>query len=316
MRRVIVIAVAGLSLAGCFFSFVGQLQVGAADRAGSAGIGPPRRRCRHHFGTKLQDALFGRRKRLPIMAFSVTYTMNKFQPATVPVQVVHVPGDLTTSGSTRVDPNPVVAELQPRARRPRAARKVHRPRKPRPPKDAGAPGRCGIAVPRTRAGGRAGTDTGRPRQHRLAGATARPLIACAAAEKVPIVRRCNVPTLRMRAPFARLHGCRAGKRHVNERSSPRPCPSDDRSVRPDDQLFAGVGHRPLRSALPLLHVGRHDILTQGRSARARGARPAVFGVHRQGRAKASAYRRRTAGPAQRDGAGALALAPPRHRRPQ
>ena len=91
-------------------------------------------------------------------------------------------------------------------------------------------------------------------------------------------------------------------------------PSDDRPVRPDHQLFAGVGHRSLRPALLLLHVRRHDVPAQGRSAHAGGTRPAVFGLHRQGRAQAAADRRRTAGPAQRDVAGALAVAPSRHRR--
>ena len=89
---------------------------------------------------------------------------------------------------------------------------------------------------------------------------------------------------------------------------------DDRPVRPDHQLSAGIGHRPLRSALLLLHVGRHDIPAQGRSAHARGTRPALLGIHRQGRAKAAADRRRAAGPAQRDVAGALAVAPSRQRR--
>ena len=32
----------------------------------------------------------------PEGGFSVTYTLNKFQPATVPVQVVYVPGDFTS----------------------------------------------------------------------------------------------------------------------------------------------------------------------------------------------------------------------------
>ena len=92
--------------------------------------------------------------------------------------------------------------------------------------------------------------------------------------------------------------------------------SDDRPVRPDDQLFAGVGHGSLRSALLLLHVGRHDIPAKGRSADARRARPAVFGIHRQGRAEVAADRRRTAGPAQRDVAGALAVAASQIRRTQ
>src|SRR6185437_7358463 len=53
---------------------------------------------------------------------------------------------------------------------------------------------------------------------------------------------------------------------------------DDRPVWPDHQLSAGIGHRPLRSALLLLHVGRHDVPPQGRFAHARGARSALLGI--------------------------------------
>jgi hypothetical protein len=55
------------------------------------------------------------------------------------VQVVNIPGDFTTPGSTTLDPNPVVAELQPAGPPPKAARKpVMRPKKPKPPKGAPA----------------------------------------------------------------------------------------------------------------------------------------------------------------------------------
>ena len=45
--------------------------------------------------------------------FTVTYSLNKFQPATVPVTVVRNPGDFASAGTVNVDPNPVVAQLQP-----------------------------------------------------------------------------------------------------------------------------------------------------------------------------------------------------------
>jgi hypothetical protein len=70
----------------------------------------------------------------PDAGFSVTYSLNKFQPLTVPVQVVHVPGDMSTPASTSVDPNPVVAELKPAGPPPRAARKGASPKKPKPAK--------------------------------------------------------------------------------------------------------------------------------------------------------------------------------------
>jgi hypothetical protein len=68
----------------------------------------------------------------PDAGFSVTYTLNKFQPATVPVQVVHIPADISTPASTSLDPNPVVAELKPAGPPPRAARKAVAPKKPKP----------------------------------------------------------------------------------------------------------------------------------------------------------------------------------------
>lgn len=46
-------------------------------------------------------------------AFTVTYTLNKFQQATVPVTVIRNPGDFTSPAITTIDPNPVFAELQP-----------------------------------------------------------------------------------------------------------------------------------------------------------------------------------------------------------
>jgi hypothetical protein len=61
--------------------------------------------------------------------FTVTYTLNKFQPATVQVQVINLPGDFSTPASTTIDPNPVVAELQPAGPPPKARK---RPPKPKP----------------------------------------------------------------------------------------------------------------------------------------------------------------------------------------
>jgi hypothetical protein len=75
----------------------------------------------------------------PDSGFSVTYTLNKFQAATVPVQVIHVPGDFSAPASTTIDPNPVVAELQPAAPPPRAAaRKMQKAKKPKQPNTAAA----------------------------------------------------------------------------------------------------------------------------------------------------------------------------------
>ena len=139
MRRVIAIAVTGMSLAGCSsFSMDSlrptppavQVQLesvpSGADAATSVGPG-----CKTPCSVSVPS---------PETGFSVTFNMPGFLPATVPVQVIRTPGDFTTPGSTTVDPNPVVAELKPAGPPPRAARKPMRPKKPKKPKAAAPAG--------------------------------------------------------------------------------------------------------------------------------------------------------------------------------
>jgi hypothetical protein len=68
--------------------------------------------------------------------FTVTYTMNRFLPATVPVRIINDPGDFTTPPSTTIDPNPVVAELRPAGPPPKQVRRP--PPKPKKPKSTAA----------------------------------------------------------------------------------------------------------------------------------------------------------------------------------
>ena len=142
MRRVIVIAVAGAGLAGCsslpssfsmdaFKPTPPTIQVtlesvpsGAEARTS---LGPS---CKTPCSVAVTP---------PDSGFSVTFTQNRFLPATVPVQVIRIPGDFSTPASTTLDPNPVVAELQPAGPPPKAVRKMMRPpkpKKPKPPKGA------------------------------------------------------------------------------------------------------------------------------------------------------------------------------------
>ena len=136
-RRGIAIAAAGLMLAGCSsFSFDAfrstpptvQLQLDSVPSGADAltSLGPG---CKTPCSVAVPVADAG---------FSVTYTLNKFQPVTVPVQVIHIPGDFSTPASTTVDPNPVIAELQPAGPQPRAVRKPLKPKKPKPPKATAA----------------------------------------------------------------------------------------------------------------------------------------------------------------------------------
>jgi len=81
----------------------------------------------------------------PDTGFTVTFAMPRFQPVTVPVQVIRTPGDVTSPASTTIDPNPVVAELRPAAPPPRA--KPMRPKKKPKPAAAAAPAASPFPAP-------------------------------------------------------------------------------------------------------------------------------------------------------------------------
>jgi hypothetical protein len=138
MRRVIAIAVAGASLCGCssmpsldmFKSTPPSMQVQlesappGADARTSLGPG-----CKTPCSVSVPAPDTGG-------GFSVSYALNKYQPATVQVQVNRNPDD---PAAATTDPNPVFAELQPAGPPPKPPRKPMRPKKPKPPKAAAAP---------------------------------------------------------------------------------------------------------------------------------------------------------------------------------
>ena len=76
--------------------------------------------------------------------FTVSYTLNKYLPASVPVNVIRHPGDFSTPASITTDPNPVFAELQPAVPPKPVKKKPHRVKKP---KAAAAPAPAGSAFP-------------------------------------------------------------------------------------------------------------------------------------------------------------------------
>jgi hypothetical protein len=141
MRRVIAIAVAGASLAGCssmpsldmFKSTPPSMQVQlesappGADARTSLGPG-----CKTPCSVSVPAPDTG--------GFSVSYALNKYQPSTVQVQVIRNSGGLTDPATATTDPNPVFAELQPAGPPPKPPRKPMRPKKPKSPKAAAAPG--------------------------------------------------------------------------------------------------------------------------------------------------------------------------------
>ena len=70
----------------------------------------------------------------PDTGFTVTFALPKFQPATIQVNVVNNPGDLSTPASTVTDPNPVFAQLQPAGPQPK--HKGMKPKSVKKPKPA------------------------------------------------------------------------------------------------------------------------------------------------------------------------------------
>jgi len=136
MRRVVAIAFTGASLAGCSslsldsFKSAPPLVKVALESAppgadATTSLGPA---CKTPCSIDVPA---------PDAGFSVTFAMPKFQPVTVPVQVIRSPGDFASPPTTVVEPSPVFAELQPAA--PPKGRKPMRPKKPKPPKAAAAP---------------------------------------------------------------------------------------------------------------------------------------------------------------------------------
>ncbi len=131
MRHIIVLAAAGLSLAGCssfsLDSFKSapppmQVQLDSAPQGADAvtSIGPG---CKTPCSVTIPA---------PETNFSVTFNMPKFQPATVPVTVTRTPGDFTSPATTTLDPSPVFAQLQPAGPPPRAHKMRPKHRKPKP----------------------------------------------------------------------------------------------------------------------------------------------------------------------------------------
>ena len=142
MRRVIAIAATAISLAGCssfstdYFKSAPppvQLQLESTPPGADArtSIGPA---CKTPCAVSVTP---------PEGGFTVSYAMTGFQPATVPVQVIRSPGSLMSSGTTKIEPNPVFAQLQPVAPPPPA--KPMRPKRKKP--KAAAPAAAGSAFP-------------------------------------------------------------------------------------------------------------------------------------------------------------------------
>jgi hypothetical protein len=127
MRCVIALAITGLSLAACSSAPPRQptMQIDlestppGADARTSMGSG-----CKTPCSVSVP---------VPETDFSVSFTLNDFKPVTVTVRVSGNPAGFLAIGTTRIEPNPVVAQLEPVAPPPKPARKPVRPKKPKDP---------------------------------------------------------------------------------------------------------------------------------------------------------------------------------------
>jgi hypothetical protein len=110
MRRVIVIAVAAVGLAGCSSVSFDSLKPAPATVQLQLESTPPGADARTSLGQSCKTPC-SVTLTAPEGGFSVTYTLAKFQPATVQVEVT--PGDFLHLSPPTIEPNPVVVELQP-----------------------------------------------------------------------------------------------------------------------------------------------------------------------------------------------------------
>jgi hypothetical protein len=139
MRRVIAIAFAAASLAGCSSLSLDALKPAPTPVDVQLESSPPGADAKTSLGPGCKTPC-SVSVPAPDSGFSVTFSMDKFQPETVQVQVIRNTGEFNTSPPIVLDPNPVVVELQPAAPPPKGAKRHPRkPKAPKAPKTAAAP---------------------------------------------------------------------------------------------------------------------------------------------------------------------------------
>ena len=150
MRRVIAIAATAVSLAGCsatpdylkldYYKSAPptvQLQLESTPPGAEArtSIGPG---CKTPCSVSVTPGD-------GVTSFLVNYSMPGKQPAGVPVNVIRADGGMFSSGTVKVEPNPVMAELQPVGPPPKPGKPM-RPKRTKPaqaPADAADTGQGG-----------------------------------------------------------------------------------------------------------------------------------------------------------------------------
>jgi hypothetical protein len=147
MHRIIAIAITGASLAGCSSFSLDSFKPAPALVKVALESAPPGADATTSLGPGCKTPC-SIDVPAPDAGFSVTFASPRFQPVTVPVQVIRNPGDYASPPTTIIEPSPVFAELQP-AGPPPKARKPMRPKKQNASKAAAAPNPA-TAQPATR----------------------------------------------------------------------------------------------------------------------------------------------------------------------
>ncbi len=146
MRRVILIAAASITLAGCgstsSLDFLKPTPPNVTVRLESV---PPGADAKTSVGPGCKTPCA---VSIPSTDnFTVTYSLDKYQPQTVAVTTAQVPGELGSPATVTTDPNPVFAELQPAAPPKRAVRHPRKKPKPAAAAPAATPAAADSAFP-------------------------------------------------------------------------------------------------------------------------------------------------------------------------
>jgi hypothetical protein len=136
MRRVIAIAATAITLGGCSSFSTDYFKPTPPTMQIQLESTPPGAEARTSIGPSCKTPC-SVTVVVPEGGFSVSYTLNQFQPVTIPVQVSGSPGNFFAPGTTKVDPNPVVAQLQPIVP-PKSVHQPMRPKRPKKPKNTAA----------------------------------------------------------------------------------------------------------------------------------------------------------------------------------
>jgi hypothetical protein len=134
MRRVIAVAAAAISLAGCSSSgdYFSSLKSAPPPIQVQLESSPPGADARTSLGPGCKTPCsVSVTPPDGMTSFLVNYAMTGLEPASVPVRIVRTDGGMFSSGTIKLEPSPVFAELRPVAPPPKPAKPM-RPKRKKP----------------------------------------------------------------------------------------------------------------------------------------------------------------------------------------